>query len=530
MACLPAGQLGTSSAAAVAVQMQNAFPSLQYGLMVGIAGGVPSNSADVRLGDVVVSQPQGLHGGVVQYDFVKTGLGGQQFPNGSLNSPNPVLLQAVANMRSSTAAGRDNLPLHLSTINASGQFPRPASATDRLFKAACIHAGGDTCGGCQEGKMVLRLIRPSQDIVVHYETISSGNQVVKDGVTRYLISAKYGGVLCFEMEAAGLMNVLPCLVVRGICDYADSHKTKNWQPFAAAVAAACAKEVLSFVPIASRSLGTERFSEFQMSRSNTSTISTDGFGTYTTSKTRVSQDGVSSSSFYADSKPTPEELQLLHKSLRFGEMDARYATIQDAHSKTCLWLLDRIEYLDWCTPNKMNDHHGFFWIRGNPGTGKSTLMKFAFAAAGCTTTDRIIVKFFFNARGAALEKTVVGMWRPLLHQVFGDLPDLLHVFTLCPPPQNTRGPTQPEWDVGTLQTLLKHAVQRLGSRSLICFIDALDEGDEDRIREMVSLFEGLGDLANTLGLSFRTCFFEQALPAYYHRPWNYPCFGRSAGP
>ena len=60
--------------------------------------------------------------------------------------------------------------------------------------------------------------------------------------------AELGGVLCFEMEAAGLMNSFPCLVVRGICDYADSHKNKRWQGYAAGAAAAYAKEVLSVIP------------------------------------------------------------------------------------------------------------------------------------------------------------------------------------------------------------------------------------------------------------------------------------------
>jgi len=62
------------------------------------------------------------------------------------------------------------------------------------------------------------------------------------------VSGEFGGVLCFEMEAAGLMNSFPCLVIRGICDYADSHKNKKWQAYAAATAAACAKEVLSVIP------------------------------------------------------------------------------------------------------------------------------------------------------------------------------------------------------------------------------------------------------------------------------------------
>lgn len=58
-----------------------------------------------------------------------------------------------------------------------------------------------------------------------------------------------GDILCFEMEAVGLMNDFKCLVIRGICDYADSHKNKLWQPYAAAVAAAYATELLSVIPV-----------------------------------------------------------------------------------------------------------------------------------------------------------------------------------------------------------------------------------------------------------------------------------------
>jgi nucleoside phosphorylase len=85
-------------------------------------------------------------------------------------------------------------------------------------------------------------------VLVHHGTIASGNQVIKDAAVRDKLSAELGGVLCFEMEAAGLMNSFPCLVIRGICDYADSHKNKRWQPYAAATAAAYAKEMLSAIP------------------------------------------------------------------------------------------------------------------------------------------------------------------------------------------------------------------------------------------------------------------------------------------
>lgn len=85
-------------------------------------------------------------------------------------------------------------------------------------------------------------------MTVHYGTIASGNQVIKDAAERDRVSAKLGGVLCFKMEAAGLMNSFPCLVICGISDYADTHKNYKWQKYAAGTAAAYAKELLSAIP------------------------------------------------------------------------------------------------------------------------------------------------------------------------------------------------------------------------------------------------------------------------------------------
>src|SRR5690606_20569016 len=83
-------------------------------------------------------------------------------------------------------------------------------------------------------------------ISIHYGLIASGNQVMKDAFIRDKL-AKEKDILCFEMEAAGLMNHFPCLVIRGICDYSDSHKNKEWQGYAAMTAAAYAKDLLSLV-------------------------------------------------------------------------------------------------------------------------------------------------------------------------------------------------------------------------------------------------------------------------------------------
>jgi nucleoside phosphorylase len=249
IACLPEGQTGTNSAAAVAVQMKIAFPSARFGLMVGIGGGVPSEETDIRLGDVVISKPHKTHGGVVQYDSGKATPSGFE-RTGLLNTPPTVLLNAVANLRAKHMRGRGRLAEYLIKLDSLPDFAREAAGPDALFNAAYDHEGGATCKQCDTSHLTDREPRRQDLVVVHYGTIASGNQVMRSAAERDKVSAELGGVLCFEMEAAGLMNSFPCIMVRGICDYADSHKNKRWQPYAAATAAACAKEVLLVIPSA----------------------------------------------------------------------------------------------------------------------------------------------------------------------------------------------------------------------------------------------------------------------------------------
>jgi nucleoside phosphorylase len=248
IAYLPEGQMGTNSAAAVAVQMKSTFSSTRYGLMVGIGGGVPSEEADVRLGDVVVSKPYKTHGGVVQYDAGKATAGGFG-RTGALNTPPTVLLNAVANVRAKQMRGKGRLLEYLSKLDRLPDFSRKAAGSDDLFEAEYSNVGGTTCMKCSAEHTASREAR-SQKVMVHHGTIASGNKVIKDAAVRDKLSRELGGVLCFEMEAAGLMNSFPCLVIRGISDYADTHKNYKWQAHAAGTAAAYAKELLSVIPAA----------------------------------------------------------------------------------------------------------------------------------------------------------------------------------------------------------------------------------------------------------------------------------------
>ncbi|KAK5689372.1 hypothetical protein LTR17_026302 [Elasticomyces elasticus] len=255
VACLPAGGTGKASAATVAANMQRSF-RVRIGLMVGIGGGVPSKSRDVRLRDVVVSQPTEQHGGVVQWDFGKMERGGVFRRTGMLNKPPAaVLLNALAGLQARHEVEEPQMSKHIDGM----LFRRPRMApaydhqggeNDWLFEADYDHGGEETCEACDRDRLIRWPARTDEkEIVVHAGNIASGDEVMKDGRARDRIAAS-DKVICFEMEAAGLMDNFPCLVIRGICDYADSHKHKRWKRYAAAAAAACAKELLLAMPVA----------------------------------------------------------------------------------------------------------------------------------------------------------------------------------------------------------------------------------------------------------------------------------------
>lgn len=247
IACLPDGETGTNSAAAVAAQIQLAFPSIRFGLMVGVGGGVPTTEADIRLGDVVVSKPENTHTGVVQYDFGKSTPSGF-IRTGFLNAPPKLLRNAVSHLRARHMREEGGFLEYAAKFDRLPTFTREYAGPDILFAADYDHVGGPTCDPCDRTRISQRPPRAQNISIVHYGTIASGNQVMRNAAERDRVSAELGGVLCFEMEAAGLMNEFPCLVIRGICDYSDSHKNKKWQPYAAGVAAAYAKELLSVIP------------------------------------------------------------------------------------------------------------------------------------------------------------------------------------------------------------------------------------------------------------------------------------------
>ncbi|CAI4212356.1 unnamed protein product [Parascedosporium putredinis] len=193
------------AAATVAANMERTFPSLEWRFLVGIGAGVPSKEHDIRLGDVVISMPEGQYGGVVQYDLGRDTEDSFEL-KGFLTPPPTILRNAVTVMRSNNLApGNKN---------------------------------------CNKEEVVERPLRQRPDPKIHYGLIASGDRVVKSATKRQMTVDKIGQILCFEMEAAGIATEYPYIVIRGVSDYADSHKNDKWQMYAAATAAASAKELL----------------------------------------------------------------------------------------------------------------------------------------------------------------------------------------------------------------------------------------------------------------------------------------------
>ncbi|KAL6868614.1 Pfs, NACHT and ankyrin domain protein [Trichoderma novae-zelandiae] len=481
LACLPVNQYGTNNAANVASNMNRSFPSIRIRLMVGIGGGVPSQNTDVRLGDVVVGCR------IMQYDMGKVVADGETLPTGIPRITPPDHSTHISSLRAVHEMKPSRVPAILQEMHRKHpgmtKYAYPTSP-DRLFRAAYEHVlGAFDCSTCSEADLVARPPRMSPAPMVHHGGIASGNTVMKHADSRDKMAQAFD-VICFEMEAAGLMDYFPCLVIRGICDYADSHKNKQWQEYAAAAAAAYAKELLEEMP----SFETVHY------------VSGDALRVRDTDATSRGQD---------NNFDTRQE-ELLN-SLRFDQIGSRQSNIEAAHEETCSWFLEHPTYLDWLNTEGLSTHYGILWLSGKPGAGKSTIMKFLYTHLEGVQDDSAsaIVSFFFNARGELLEKSTTGMFRSLLLQLLETFPDLQSVlddFSLVPKDKHGCPPTN------IVRKLFRNAVLLLDARTLTCVIDALDECDEQQVRDMVGYFEDLGREAIKRSIQLRISFSSRHYP------------------
>jgi nucleoside phosphorylase len=245
IATLPAGQeYGTGAAAALASQVKKFFPNLWFGLLVGVAAGLPNLSQspprDIRLGDILVGLPIGNSAGLIPYDLGKeTANGFQPLRLGHVLANTETLVRSAIGSIKLKAPhdAKAILPYYESmkhNDHTNGTFIDPGQDHDQLYEVD---------DGIEH--LVKREQRPGDRRTrVWYGPIGSGEKLIKNARKRNELRDKYN-IIGLEMEAAGTMNQIPVGVIRGVCDYGDENKNKEWQPYAAAMAGAYAKTVLS---------------------------------------------------------------------------------------------------------------------------------------------------------------------------------------------------------------------------------------------------------------------------------------------
>ncbi|KAF5701323.1 Pfs NACHT ankyrin domain-containing protein [Fusarium mundagurra] len=399
---------------------------------------------------------------IMQYDFGKVLAGGEIQRTAIPKTPEYSLRTAVTNLRAEHETYPSRVPAILQErMQRHIDYHHP-NAPDHLFQASYEHDPSmANCQTCDQSQLEKREARRSREPKVHYGGIASSNQVMKDAVTRDNLAQELD-IICFEMEAAGLMDVLPCLPIR------DMQRRSLPRTYA--------REFLEALPAA----------------------------------------GDTSRDSWLNARPPGQadldnRRQQLLESLEFDQIDSRKITIKTAYSKTCRWFLKHPDYLEWLDSEKRSQHHGFLWIRGKPGAGKSIIMKFIYTKTKKTDIPMkaLTISFFFNARGGLLEKSVLGMYRSLLLQLLQGFPDLQRILedtdlvsrnqVACPP-------------LNVLKDLFRSAVSSLEKRSFTCFVDALDECDEQQVKDMVDFFEELAEQCVENNVRFQVCFSSRHYP------------------
>lgn len=240
--------MGTKDSAGVATALRMSFPNIKLGLVVGICGIVPGD--DRILGDVVISD------GVVQIDFGRQTNQGFEVKDTLQDSlPRLPLELRTLITKANTLKERRKLAKHTKvSLEALQAIPElsaayPGKSHDKLFESNYHHMDkSKSCDslGCSGNLISRQRLEPSTDDpapIIHFGTFGSGNSVIKSAELRDKLAVD-ANLVAFEMEGAGAWEHFPCLVIKSACDYADSHKNKRFQKYAAAVAAACVKGLL----------------------------------------------------------------------------------------------------------------------------------------------------------------------------------------------------------------------------------------------------------------------------------------------
>lgn len=265
IACPPMGTPAIDT-----IPMKNAFHAIRLSLLVGVGSGIPP---DVRLGDVVVGTLGGLYPREVTLNSSNTEAEKSVRAETWAATSSQLLTTTLEKIKTEHKISGSRIPEYLERLKQdspelASRYLKSDSLEDLLFDANYSHATSNFArrlagfnsffsnheeGNCRFCDKTMTVIREPREMRVHYGSIASVSQEIESALLRDRLNREFGGkILCIEMEIAKMkrrfLGLFPCLVIRGVCDYADSHKDKEWRDHAAIMAAAYAKELLQYVP------------------------------------------------------------------------------------------------------------------------------------------------------------------------------------------------------------------------------------------------------------------------------------------
>ncbi|UKZ83913.1 hypothetical protein TrVFT333_011728 [Trichoderma virens FT-333] len=448
--------MGKVAAATAAAHLRASFPGIQLALVVGICGGAPFGPSELLLGDVIISE------GLVQYDlgrrlpntFVRKDTPGENLPR-----PRPEVRAILAKLK--TIQGQSQLQKqiseHLQLLRQRSDLtiPYPGPVNDQLFKPKYLHRHrpplecticanvdrDDICYaaieasceelGCTEmdPRPRSRLIHTSNESqpAIHFRLVATGDTVMRSGEDRDKLVAR-DKVIAFEMEGAGVWETFSAaLVIKGVCDYADSHKNKKWQAYAAATAAAAAKAFL------------------------------------------IHWDTTLSIPLSFPHYLETRQLEIM-KRLYTSPYRDRKDRNPDRVAGTCEWFTQHHLFLDW----KQSTSSRLLWVSADPGCGKSVLVKYLVDSILLTTTRSTVCYFFFKDDFED-QKSIVSALCCILYQLFHQNPTLLSRVILG---QFEAGGEQFIASFSELWHILLSAARDTNAGEIICILDAIDECED----------------------------------------------------
>ncbi|EWG46946.1 hypothetical protein FVEG_07215 [Fusarium verticillioides 7600] len=525
--------MGKVAAGNIAAFCRMSFPNINLALVVGICGGAPLHEdTPILLGDVIIST------GVVQYDF------GRRFPDRfemkdtlseSVGRPNLEIRSLLAKL----ATARQSQKLRRATHDIIARVPDayPGRSKDVLFPAGYRHKHQDAlecsvCASCStdadtvcseslkatckelgcDSKQALRQIPSNENerepsLKIHFGTFASGDTVMKSGKDRDQLIRQQKAI-GFEMESAGVWEVFPCIVIKSVCDYADSHKNKDWQDYSALCAAACTKAFLEYWNFTKRGIdfGAEKEElrkrilkslHFPEMNERRSLISSEAPSTLdwifggshpqtfefeSSDNEESDNDLIGATIGSTDEDSDPEEYsdegggssdshEKRHQGPKLAGVEKEsqeYETPEPSLAK------DYEDYFKtWLTSDEP-----IYWISGKPGSGKSTLMKFllrdprTLAALKKWHKDIVILSHFFWKPGSFMQQSFKGLMCSIAYQLLSHDLNLIDYHSETTSISQKASPS--DWDQDQLRKLL-YSYRDQTSQKICIFIDALDE-------------------------------------------------------